>query len=178
MKLLETGFNDLFIVENFQSFDERGGFVKVFNNDLFTQFGINFIPKEIYYSISKKDVIRGMHFQRPPFEHAKLVYVAKGKILDVVLDIRKESMTYGKVFSVDLLENKNAVYIPSGFAHGFKSLDDDTIVIYNQTSCYSKEHDCGILWNNFGFDWGIENPIVSERDKSFIDFSNFVSVFK
>jgi len=173
MKLIETGFKDLFVVENFQFFDERGGFVKLFNDDLFKQHGINFIPKEIYYSVSQKDVIRGMHFQLPPYAHSKLVYVVKGEILDVVLDLRKNSSSFGKYFSVELKENINAIYIPIGFAHGFKSLMDDSIVVYNQTSCYAKEKDSGILWNSFGFNWDIEMPIISQRDKNFISFKNF-----
>ena len=177
MRILDTDFEGLFLIENFLVEDSRGSFTKVFNHDLFERTGVNFSPKEIYYSVSHKDVIRGMHFQTPPTDHEKLVYVASCSIIDVVLDIRKGSKTYGKYFSIKLDEHKNSIFIPSGFAHGFKSLVDGTIVVYNQTSCYSKEHDSGILWNSFGFDWGLEEPIVSERDKSFIDFRNFVSVF-
>lgn len=177
MKLINTEFNGLFIVENYFAEDNRGSFTKVFNNDLFVKEGINFTVKEIYYSISNKNVIRGMHFQIPPFDHTKLVYVAAGSIIDVVLDIRKKSKTYGKFFSIKLDADKNSILIPTGFAHGFRSLRNHTIVVYNQTTVYSKENDSGILWNSFGFNWGVENPIISERDQTFITFSNFNSPF-
>jgi len=178
MKLLETELEGVYIIENFVFFDERGGFVKTFNDQLFKSYDINFEPKEIYYSISKKNVIRGMHFQTPPFEHAKIIYLTSGKILDVILDIRKNSKTYGKTMSVELEAHKNSIYIPIGFAHGFKSLCDKTIVVYNQTSCYSKKHDDGILWSSFGFDWEIKSPILTQRDKQFIPFNKFNSPFE
>jgi len=168
MKVISTEFNGLYIIENFFEEDQRGSFTKVFSNELFEKYGIKFIPKEIYYSISHKDVIRGMHFQIPPMDHDKLVYVVSGSIIDVVVDLREKSKTFGKYFSAQLDANRNSILIPSGFAHGFKSLKDNSIVVYNQTSCYSKEHDSGILWNSFGFDWEIQDPILSERDKSFM----------
>lgn len=177
MKLKNTEFDGLIIIENFHQEDNRGSFTKVFSNNVFVQNGIKFLPKEIYYSISRKDVIRGMHFQTPPVDHSKLVFVISGSIIDVVLDIRKNSKTYGKFFSLKLEENEESIFIPSGFAHGFKALEDNTVVVYNQTSCYSKEHDAGILWNSFKFDWEIENPIVSSRDQSFDEFLKFKSPF-
>ena len=177
MKLINTGFDGLFAIENFFQEDNRGSFTKVFSNDLYEHVGIYFSPKEIFYSISHKDVIRGMHFQIPPADHAKLVYITSGSIIDVVLDIRKTSKTFGKYFSIQLEANKNALYIPSGFAHGFKSLENDSIVVYNQTSCHSKEHDAGMLWNSFNFNWQIENPIISTRDQSFNEFLKFNSPF-
>ena len=166
-----------FLIKNFFHQDIRGSFIKVFNNDDFEKNGIKPKFKEIYYSISNKDVIRGMHFQCPPFEHEKLIYVVSGKILDVVLDIRTKSKTYGKYISLELSQHSNALYIPIGCAHGFKALIDNSIVIYNQTSCYNKQSDEGILYNSFGFDWQIDNPIVSERDKSFPPFLEFTSPF-
>lgn len=177
MKIFSTVFDGLFVIENFVQKDNRGEFIKVFNSDLFQQCGIYFSLKEIYYSISHKDVIRGMHFQKPPMEHAKLVYVANGSIIDVVLDIRKNSKSFGKHFSIQLNANQNSIFIPFGFAHGFRSLEDNTQVVYNQTSCYSFEHDRGILWNSFSFDWEISNPIISDRDKSFEHFQLFHSPF-
>lgn len=178
MKLIKTDFDGLFIIENFYTEDNRGSFTKVFNSDVFEKIGIKFSPKEIYYSISDKGVIRGMHFQTPPMDHAKLVYVVNGSIIDVVLDIRKKSRSYGNFFSIQLDAHQNSVFIPSGFAHGFRALENNTMVVYNQTSCYSKENDSGILWSSIGFEWGIKNPVVSERDKSFINFSDFMSVFE
>jgi len=178
MKLIETELKGVFIIENSEFYDERGGFIKIFNEELFGKYGINFHMKEIYYSISHKNVIRGMHFQLPPHDCAKLVYVTSGKIIDVVLDLRKEQSTYGKHISLELNANKNAIYIPEGLAHGFKSLEKNSTVVYNQSSCYSKEHDSGILWNSFGFEWNVGEPIISKRDLSFMMFNNFKSEFK
>lgn len=178
MKVVTTSFEGLFILETSNFQDERGGFQKLFNFDFFLENGLDTDFKEIYYSINKKDVRRGMHFQVPPHDHTKVVYVSSGKILDVVVDIRKSSPTCGKCFSIEL-DNQKAqyLYIPKGFAHGFLSLEDNTIVNYAQTSCYHKECDCGIDQNSIGFDWGINNPIVSSRDLSFPTLNNFNSPF-
>lgn len=152
--------------------DERGRFQKFFNYDFFKDNGLRTDFKESYFSVSKKNVIRGMHFQVPPFENIKLVYLNQGKILDVVLDIRKKSSTYGKYFSIELSEdNPVLIYIPAGCAHGFKSLQDNSMVSYIQTSVYNKACDQGILWNSFGMDWGKESHILSERDLGFLHFS-------
>lgn len=177
MKISSLEISGVHLIENYEYYDERGGFIKSFSNDFFESSGISFTPREIYYSISKKDVIRGMHFQTPPKEHAKIIYVTSGKILDVILDIRKDSPTYGKYLSIDLTACKNSIYIPIGCAHGFKSLEDNTFVIYNQTSCYSIENDSGILWDSFGYNWQIENPILSMRDLKFVHFNQFISPF-
>lgn len=178
MKIIQTGFDGLFILETLNFQDNRGSFQKLFNYDWFVENGLCADFKEFYYSSSQKNVIRGMHFQLPPCEHVKLVYVSKGKIRDVVVDIRKSSPTYGKCFSAELDERKaQYLYIPQGFAHGFLSLEDGSIVNYAQTSCYSKEHDCGIAQNSIGFDWGIENPIVSGRDLTFETLEHFKTPF-
>ena len=158
--------------------DNRGSFIKVFNEDFFHENGLETDIKESYFSISAKNVIRGMHFQIPPAEHTKLVYVNQGSILDVVLDIRKNAETYGKFFSYKITqENPTLVFIPAGCAHGFLSLEDQTMVTYLQSSVYNKACDTGILWNSFGMEWKIENPIISDRDDSFIKFKNFNSYF-
>ena len=120
MNIIPTDFEGLFIIETINFQDNRGSFQKLFNYDLFVENGLRTDFKEFYYSISKKNVIRGMHFQLPPFEHTKLVYVSRGKIRDVVIDIRKQSDTYGKCFSIELDDQKAyCLYIPAGFAHGF-----------------------------------------------------------
>jgi dTDP-4-dehydrorhamnose 3,5-epimerase/CDP-3, 6-dideoxy-D-glycero-D-glycero-4-hexulose-5-epimerase len=153
--------------------DDRGVFCKTFNEELFKQVEINMAIKESYYSISKKDVIRGMHFQSKPYEHEKLVYVANGKILDVVLDIRKDSPTYKKYLTIELTDDNGViVFIPKGCAHGFKSLIDNTMVVYNVSTVYSAKHDKGIHYNSFGFDWEIKEPILSSRDLSFKDLDD------
>ena len=119
-----------------------------------------------------------MHFQRPPMDHTKLVYLINGKITDVLLDLRRSSVTYKRYcLAIDLTAHLNALLIPSGIAHGFLSRDEDTIVVYNQTTCYSKDHDDGILWNSFGYDWGLFDPILSSRDKNLIRLEDFNSPF-
>lgn len=174
----DTEFWGLKIIETNHFCDERGTFHKFFSKNDFESLGLDTSFRESYYSINKKGVIRGMHFQIPPADHTKLVYVTSGRILDVVLDIRKDSPTYGKYFSVELSSDvAKALYIPKGFAHGFLSLEDNTCVHYMQTSCYDKECDCGIRYDSFGFDWKVENPLVSERDKMHPEFNDFDSPF-
>lgn len=152
--------------------DNRGSFIKVFNEDFFAENYLETNFKESYYSISGKNVIRGMHFQIPPFEHIKLVYLNQGKILDVILDIRKTSPTYGQHFSIELsTENPILIYIPIGCAHGFLSLEDKSMVTYLQTSCYNKACDKGIKYNSFGMNWEINEPILSLRDLEFLNLT-------
>lgn len=178
MRIEQTRFNGLFVLETVNFQDARGGFQKLFNFDFFNENGLDTDFKELYYSVSNKNVIRGMHFQTPPAEHTKLVYVSKGRVRDVVLDIRKASPTYGECFSIDLDDSKaRYVYIPKGFAHGFLSLEDGSVVNYAQTSCYDKEHDCGIDYSSIGFDWGIDNPVVSGRDLIFERLQDFTTPF-
>lgn len=119
-----------------------------------------------------------MHFQMPPHQHAKIVFCPQGAILDVIIDLRKESATYGQYVATELsADNHKAYYIPEGFAHGFKSLTDDAITYYLVSSEYSKDHDTGIIYNSFGFDWETEQPIISERDLSFPRLEEFESPF-
>lgn len=178
MEVIQTAFEDLYIIQHKVFNDERGQFVKTYNQELFKQLNIDVEIKERYYSVSHKNVIRGMHFQTPPAEHVKLVNVISGAILDVVLDLRNDSKTYGHFFSIELLAtDPKTIYIPVGFAHGFKSLAQNTIVEYNQTSCYSSVYDSGIRFDSFGFDWKVDNVIISDRDRSFCLFNDFKSPF-
>lgn len=178
MKIIDTDIVGLKILEPRVFEDSRGRFIKTFNNDFFMEHNLNIHIKETYYSLSHKDVIRGIHFQTPPFEHTKLVYVPSGKILDVVFDIRKNSPTYGKYFSMELSsDNAKVLIIPKGMAHGFKSLQDNTNVTYMQTACYAPNNDAGIRFDSIGFDWKCENPKLSERDISFETFSEFKTPF-
>lgn len=119
-----------------------------------------------------------MHFQTPPAQHTKLVYVNKGSIVDVVLDIRPNSATYGRYFNITITDTApKLVYIPEGLAHGFLSLQENSVVSYIQTSVYSKDNDEGVRWDSFGFDWAVNSPILSTRDQSFKTFSDFKSPF-
>ena len=174
MTLEKTFLNDVIIIHNFNFNDERGIFVKTFNKNAFNELSLNFEIRESYYSISKRNVIRGMHFQSPPHDHEKLVYVPQGAILDVVVDLRKKSPTYGKYISVELSDQNNkSIFIPKGFAHGFKSLLDNTITVYNVATEYNTTADTGIHYNSFGFDWKVDNPIISQRDSVFSGLNNF-----
>ena len=158
--------------------DNRGVFVKSFHAPSLAEGGINFDLKESYYSFSHKNVIRGMHFQLPPHQHAKLVFCQQGAILDVIVDLRRNSPTYGQYFAQELsAQNNLAFYIPEGFAHGFKSLTDGALTYYLVSSAYSREHDTGILYSSIGMYWGIANPILSARDASFLALSDFKSPF-
>lgn len=170
--------NDAYLFTMPSSEDARGGFVKSFSETQLANAGITFTLRESYFSFSKKDVIRGMHFQLPPHEHSKVVFCPVGAILDVVVDLRKDSPTYLQCQAHELsAENKKAIYIPEGFAHGFKSLTDGALTYYLVSSEYDKAHDTGIGYNSIGFDWGIDQPILSARDLSFVSMRDFDSPF-
>jgi dTDP-4-dehydrorhamnose 3,5-epimerase len=160
------------------STDVRGTFVKTFHATTLLRAGCSFELKESYFSISYQDVIRGMHFQLPPHQHSKVVFCPQGAILDVIVDLRAQSPTYGQHYATELsADNQKAYYIPEGFAHGFKSLCADAMTYYLVSSEYNKEHDTGILYNSIGFDWQVEQPIISARDLSFAPLSAFKSNF-
>jgi len=178
LEKIQTGLEGLYIIQHKVYRDDRGVFVKTYNQSIYVNLRLDVGIKESYFSVSHKDVIRGMHFQTPPDDCVKLVSIIQGAILDVVLDIRTASPTYGKCFSILLkAEEGKSIYIPKGFAHGFKALENNTIVEYNQTSGYSLKNDDGILYSSFDFDWRIENPIVSKRDSNLIPFTNYKGLF-
>lgn len=179
MKLINTDIIGVYIIEQIQKKDDRGSFVKMFQKSFFQENNLEYNFSESYYTRSKEDVIRGMHFQLPPHDHAKLITVITGTITDVILDLRKSSPTYKKYFEVELSrENRKSIYIPKGCAHGFGVLSETAITYYMVTSEYTPGHDHGIRYNSFGYDWIIENPIISERDKKLNSFSDFKSPFK
>ena len=170
--------NGAYIFTMPSSEDDRGTFVKTFQESRLKKAGIDFVLKESYFSSSKKDVIRGMHFQLPPHQHSKVVFCQQGAILDVIVDMRKDSPTYGQYFADELsAENNKAYYIPEGFAHGFRALTDNAVTYYLVSSEYNKEHDTGIRFDSIGFDWGVNDPIVSARDRSFVGVGEFESPF-
>jgi len=178
MTIQKTELEGVYIIDNFVVKDERGTFVKTFNQQGFKDNELEFEIRESYFSISQKDVIRGMHFQMPPHDHQKLVYVAQGSIIDVIVDLRLNSKTYKKSISVELsAENRKSAFIPKGFAHGFKSMEDNTITIYNVSSEYNSNFDAGLSYDSFGFDWGVERPIISSRDLMFESVNEFKSPF-
>lgn len=158
--------------------DARGRFVKVFHHDEFAKLSLETEFTEEYYSHSQRDVIRGMHFQTPPFDHVKIVYCVQGEVQDVVLDLRKGSPMYGQAVAIKLSAEKgNMVYIPRGLAHGFCATSDKATLVYKVTAVYESLNDAGVHWNSFGFNWPTSNPIVSDRDASFQPLNQFVSPF-
>jgi len=178
MEIENTFIEGLKIVHLNKISDNRGSFTKMFNEDIFKSNNLRIDIKESYFSVSDQHVIRGMHFQSPPAEHSKLVFVNKGSIIDVVLDIRKNSATFGQYFTTTVSEDKpKLIYIPVGCAHGFLSLKDHTIVSYMQTSVYNKECDHGIHYNSFNFDWGVKVPILSARDEAFVTLKDCKNLF-
>jgi len=160
--------------------DDRGYFFESYNYDTFKNLGIEDVFLQDNQSFSKKDVIRGLHFQMPPFAQAKLVRVIKGTVLDVAVDIRKGSATYGQHFSVMLSgENQWQFYIPEGFAHGFAALEDHTIFAYKCSNIYHKDSERTILFNDkdLNINWNVAHPIVAQKDLQGTSFNNFVSPF-
>lgn len=177
-KLHETGISGCIELDCPLFRDERGSFVKTFRLDLFSELGLPTHFAEEYYSMSRKDVLRGLHFQSPPMEHEKLVYCLSGTVLDVVVDIRIDSPTFGEHRMIELSSEKgNMIYMPRGIAHGFLVTSDHAVMQYKVTSVYSAAHDAGILWNSVGIKWPVSNPILSARDISFPAFKDFYSPF-
>lgn len=180
MNITETPIKGLIIIEPKVFKDERGYFYESFNQKIFDALGIKETFVQDNQSLSQKNVVRGLHFQNPPYAQAKLVRVIKGAVLDVVVDIRKNSSTYGKSFSIELTENNFLMlYIPVGFAHGFATLEDHTIFSYKCSNYYNKNSEDTILWNDkdLNIDWKIQHPILSEKDKNGKAFRDFVSLF-
>jgi dTDP-4-dehydrorhamnose 3,5-epimerase len=180
MEIKEERINGLISIQPRVFGDDRGYFLESFSKKIYTEFlgNINFVQDN--QSLSSKGVLRGLHFQNPPFDQGKLVQVIKGSVIDVSVDIRKNSPTYGEYCSIILTEKeKNQVWIPPGFAHGFCAIEDNTIFSYKCTNYYSPENECCILWNDktLNIDWTIDDPIISEKDKKGIEFLNFVSPF-
>lgn len=180
MKIIETPLSGLFIIEPKVFQDVRGYFYESYNQKVFHQLQItdNFVQDN--QSLSQKNVVRGLHFQRPPYAQAKLVRVIKGAVWDVVVDIRKHSPTYGQHFGIELNENNFLMlYIPIGFAHGFATLQDNTIFAYKCSNFYHKESEDTILWNDttLNIDWKVTHPILSDKDKAGKTFKELTSPF-
>ncbi|MGD0756832.1 MAG: dTDP-4-dehydrorhamnose 3,5-epimerase [Bacteroidales bacterium] len=171
MKIVETGFKGLIIIKPVIYTDTRGYFFESFNQDAFKDTGISFSPVQDNESKSLRGVIRGLHYQLNPFPQAKLIRVVAGKIFDVALDIRKDSLTFGKWFGIELdSENKDQLLIPHGFAHGFSVLSDIAIIQYKCDNVYNAKFERGINLNDPSLDiyWklGSSVPVISEKDLS------------
>ena len=176
-----TEIEGLVVIETKKFSDERGYFFESFHQEKFEAYiGRKFSFLQENESLSKKNVVRGLHFQKPPFAQGKLVSVIQGSVLDVAVDLRKNSPTFGQHEKVILTgEKKNQFWIPEGFAHGFVALEDNTIFCYKCTNYYHPESEVTILWNDrtLNIDWQIDNPVISDKDKNGLIFSDFESPF-
>jgi dTDP-4-dehydrorhamnose 3,5-epimerase len=158
--------------------DKRGTFVKIFHAEAFKRKKLETYFPEEYYSFSYKRVIRGLHFQVPPYEHTKLVCCINGIIFDAIVDLRKGSPTFNQYMTFILKgDDPNLLFIPPGLAHGFLVQSEYAIMLYKVSSQYSPMHDRGILWNSVRIPWPVTSPIVSERDQSFPELMNFKTPF-
>jgi dTDP-4-dehydrorhamnose 3,5-epimerase len=158
--------------------DPRGQFVKSFHEGEFAAHGMAFRAAEEFYSVSQRGVLRGMHFQTPPAAHEKLVYCIKGRILDVIVDLRKGSPAFGKFYAVELnAAVPRSLFIPMGIAHGFLSLEDDSTMMYSVSTVHNPACDSGIRWDSFGMEWPCCEPVTSPRDSGFPTLGELDSPF-
>jgi dTDP-4-dehydrorhamnose 3,5-epimerase len=182
MQIESTGFDGLLIIHPRVFADDRGYFFESYNEEAFLKNGLQYHWVQDNQSHSKHGVIRGLHFQKSPYGQSKLVRVLKGEILDIVVDLRTEQPTFGKVFSVLLSsENRRQLLIPKGFAHGFSVLSESAEVLYKCDAFYNKESEWGILYNDpaLNIDWGIGDSeyVVSEKDKELPHFKDLPPLF-
>ena len=175
MKFFETKLKGAYIIELEKLEDNRGFFARTWDKKIFDKRGLNSDLVQMSFSHSKqKGTLRGMHFQVNPFEEIKIVRCLRGRIFDVIIDLREESETYKEWINVELDdEERKMIYIPEGFAHGFQTLEDNTEVFYQMSNWFSSEHAKGIKWNDeeFNIKWPIQNVIISEKDKMYEEFT-------
>ena len=179
MQIEKIDFEGVFIIKPRVFNDSRGFFMETYNAKKYAFLGIDFVQDNL--SESKKKVLRGLHFQKPPYAQDKLVWVTKGAVLDVIVDLRKNLPTFGKYFAIKLsAKNKKQLFIPKGFAHGFVSLKKDTIFTYKCSNYYQADGEVTInpLDKDLNIDWKTtKNLIISDKDKIGIDFGTFESPF-
>lgn len=177
MKFVKELLPGALLVELKRFQDDRGSFVKTYSRQLFEASGVAFDLREEFYSFSRKNVVRGMHFQVPPHDHEKLIFCAAGAVLDVLVDLRSGA-SQGRISSIVLRgDEPAALLIPKGVAHGFKSLSDESLMVYKTSTEYSPEHDKGILWDSFGFNWDVQEPVISARDAGHPSLADFANPF-
>jgi dTDP-4-dehydrorhamnose 3,5-epimerase len=175
MKIIKTNFKGLFLIKRANYLDKRGNLSVNFNKKIINK---NFIYD--IYSSSNKNVIRGLHYQFKN-QQEKFITVLNGKIFDVCLDLRKKSKTFGKFFSIILSKDNNiSIFIPKGFAHGYCTLENNSIVYYKNSKLYFEKEQSGILWNDpiLKIKWPIKKPIISKKDLGNLNFSNFLKIHK
>lgn len=180
MEVIRTEIPDVLLIKPAVYRDERGYFFESFHTKRYREAGIPYDFVQDNESKSQKNVLRGLHLQKPPYTQGKLIRVIKGSVFDVVVDVRKNSPHYGRWVSTILTEdNKFMFWVPPGFAHGFLTLSDETIFYYKCTEFYNKESEMSIRWNDpvLAIDWGIEAPVLSGKDREAPLFADFVSPF-
>jgi dTDP-4-dehydrorhamnose 3,5-epimerase len=170
--------NGALVLQGRNVLDARGEFHKTVHQGFFEEHRLEWRFAEQFYTVSRKDVVRGMHFQIPPHDHVKLVYCVSGRATDVLLDLRENSKTYGQCAAVSLSGGDGQlIYIPKGFAHGFRSLEDNTTIVYCVSTVHKSSADKGVAWNSIPYDWGIHSPLLSQRDCTFPSLKNIGSPF-
>ncbi|HQQ94186.1 MAG TPA: dTDP-4-dehydrorhamnose 3,5-epimerase [Bacteroidia bacterium] len=180
MEIIESELKGLYIIQPKVFEDARGYFFESYSAQAFEKAGLKLDFVQDNQSLSQKGVLRGLHFQNPPYAQGKLVRVISGAVLDVAVDIRLSSPTYGKWIARELNEqNKLMMYIPEGFAHGFLTLQDQTVFSYKCTNIYNKASEDCILWNDpeIGIQWGSSDVLLSEKDMNCKSFRTFRSMF-
>jgi len=181
MEFQKTNLNDAFLIKPKVFSDNRGFFVESYSKKIFEEngVGIDFVQDNHSMSV-KKGVLRGLHFQLSPYSQSKLVRVTKGKVYDVIIDLRKNSSTYKQWQGFELSDKNNLMlFVPQGFAHGFCTMEENTEFLYKVDNFYAPEYDSGIIWNDpeFNIDWPVENPILSEKDKKLKRFADLTLNF-
>jgi dTDP-4-dehydrorhamnose 3,5-epimerase len=182
MEIKERALKGVFEIEPYPIGDHRGFFMRTFDINEFNNYGINRLwVQENHSKSTQKGIIRGLHFQLPPFTETKLVRCIHGAVLDVFVDLRKDSTTFGKWDAVELsAENKKMVFIPRGFAHGFITLSEVSEVLYKVDNYYAKDYERGIIWNDksIGINWPTDNPVLSEKDKKNMTLNDFIAQYQ
>ncbi len=177
-ELIPTPIEDCFEIRPRVLKDPRGKFVKLFHRGYFEELGLRTEYEDEYYSVSPARVIRGLHVQLPPKAHAKLVTCLQGAILDVVYDLRSDSGSSGRVFSMELNARMgNMLYVPEGLAHGFYVTGENATFLSMNSKKFSPECDRGIRWDSIPFEWPDKNPVVSEKDMEMIALEEFLNPF-
>ena len=171
MKFLKTNLNDSYVIEIEKKEDERGFFARTFDKKSFTDLNLetNLFQNNISFN-KKAQTLRGMHYQKYPDEEVKIIRCTKGKIFDVIIDLRSNSTSYKKWFGIELTsKNHKMIYVPKGFAHGFLTLEDDSEIFYQMSDCFVPESACGISWDDpsIGIKWPLDPLVISKQDNSY-----------
>lgn len=182
MNFIKGKLKGSYIIELKPNMDSRGYFMRTYDKEIFSYHNLDREwVQENHSRTEKKGIIRGLHFQMPPYSDTKIIRCICGTVLDVFVDLRVNSESFGQWDSVELSEeNKKMVFLPRGFAHGFCTLTDVTEVTYKVDNIYKPDYECGIIWNDkeINIDWKIENPILSEKDKKNITLKEFILKYK